>query len=100
MHTPGPWFYDVDGPGWDLHVTAGAPYYIRGAKSVAFWSRSAADRAGHAERSANARLIAAAPDLLAALTAAAVVMEANGLSTAKLAREVIAKATGVENAPR
>lgn len=56
-HTPGPWVVDADGQVWryELRIADTAP---RGA-----------DIAPRSERPANARLIAAAPDLLAALQA-------------------------------
>ena len=63
-HTPGPWAYQADNtiPG-SFDVRAPANVYPRGSLGVA-WAHYRA-RPGEAE--ANARLIAAAPDMLAAL---------------------------------
>ena len=59
-HTPGPWFAHHDreaGPGWDFFITAEPLGHMSDeiAREVSSW--------------ANAALIAAAPDLLAALKA-------------------------------
>jgi hypothetical protein len=58
-HTPGPWLADVDGSGWSINTED---------KGVAFTCGEANDEdISKDEEAANARLIAAAPDLLAAL---------------------------------
>ena len=57
-HTPAPWFYQ-EGADAYTHIVRTGQYY--------FLCQLAQDTSGEAE--ANARLIAAAPDLLAALTA-------------------------------
>lgn len=83
-HTPGPWFYDVhpdksqaifwDSRGYTVfHLSHTFPNDVR----------------------ANARLIAAAPDLLAALKDAVEIAESQG-HIVKTARAAIAKATGGE----
>lgn len=90
-HTPGPW--EVVGGGYPgvLHVK-GPPLPI-----TIVTSALDIDFAGSLEREANARLIAAAPELLEALLGMIVSyeLEASPLNPALLkARAVLAKATG------
>ena len=64
QHTPGPWWLQADGAGWYVECTPERGYsvaYIR--SEVAEDDPDTPD----AEKEANARLIAAAPDLLEAL---------------------------------
>lgn len=96
-HTPGPWTYD---DAWSLIIGP------QGQEVAALHSAQAPDDAKRANRntvSANARLIAAAPKLLAALKAVAPLMAALGDSdlwseihddTYIAIREAIAAATG------
>jgi hypothetical protein len=85
-HTPGPWQYngfvtDSDFSGWRVYL----PTKYRRAITVEGTSAAEAD--------ANARLIAAAPDLLAALKAVVAFTGAHGGPYAD-ARAAIAKAEG------
>ena len=88
-HTPGPW--TTDGP----EVVSKKPPAI--IAEICYIGEKVAEVA---EREANARLISAAPDLLAALKLCAAVcsgetMHKNGLIAAlEAARAAIAKATG------
>jgi hypothetical protein len=114
-HTPGPWFADeehysdcsvvVDSRGFEI-VEAGSTANLLGYEEklgIPHW----ADKPGQAyieigpeEQRANARLIAAAPELLEALKACSAVcagqeMSKSGLIAAlEMARAAIAKATG------
>lgn len=83
-HTPGPW-YAIPNPEW-----SGAKWRIDN-KSNAPWANFG--EICYASTAANARLIAAAPDLLAALEAA---VERQGFTNAELiaARAAIAKVKG------
>lgn len=93
QHTPGPWAVTTVGSCHGIHPAASdnerddicrvAPhnYHPNG------W------QAAKGEAEANARLIAAAPDLLAALREAVEIIEGTGLD-ATTQREAIAKATG------
>jgi len=85
-HTPGPWTVD---PRDYEYVTAG-DFCV-----AAVWMRDVEDRTAKDERDANARLIAAAPDLLEALQRLSdFADEWHPLNNhVKHAREVIAKAT-------
>ena len=96
QHTPGPWIYDGKMSGGDLLISArvdpeNSQTYIA---PVAFvegdWTNGIAE--------ANARLIAAAPDLLTALEAmTAASVDPMGIAAAKagtLACQAIAKAKG------
>lgn len=53
----GPWFFDVDGPSWNLLVTANAPYYHPLSKPVAYWP-GRGNVAEHGVNKANAQYIA------------------------------------------
>ena len=90
-HTPGPWSLDTENVGDYLrgHVSVDAPDH--GALALVVWKMEDDDQSPVCE--ANARLIAAAPDLLEALR----FIEANtveGGAFNKVARAAIAKATG------
>lgn len=104
-HTPGPWYVAVDAEGFsEIHKGGehvGAVIYNTGGHA-----RDEEDRRWHAERTANARLIAAAPELLAALQCALFDLEhtyshVSSVSadrikseTIPLCRSAITKATG------
>lgn len=77
MHTPGPWTIDLGGESYT------GEYRIAEFDSARAYKRGGVD-AVRAEDEANARLIAAAPDLLAALEAGFRLLENSG--TGKLAR--------------
>ena len=83
-HTPGPW-------------VASACHVQKGGRSIAFASSGSGVSCGPEEARANARLIASAPDMLAALES--IVVEAdNGLDChllAEIAAAAIAKAKGL-----
>ena len=85
-HTPGPWSVEID------HHN-NAPEYIRAYADGEMYDLASVlcDETGNAK--ANARLIAAAPDLLVALCEAVEIIEGTGLD-ATTQREAIAKATG------
>lgn len=90
-HTPGPWMACNAGTLWDYFVWSDAA--DKSVCNIDYSEQSAA------EVEANARLIAAAPELLAALQALAeVALYRDGDCTAQLttARAAIAKATGQE----
>jgi hypothetical protein len=82
--TPGPWFND-DGI-----------IYSEAVRAEEAWIADLRDAMSPDERRANARLITAAPDLLAALQDCAEFLESidRGEKIAKAARAAIAKATG------
>lgn len=64
-HTPGPWFVDLDirpGMEWNNHIVA-----RDGDLRICFMAHGGEYEDKQAEAEANARLIAAAPELLAAL---------------------------------
>jgi hypothetical protein len=100
-HTPGPWFVhdfadpavsDAPGP-HDVTVSCVTPDHIEVA------SMGRAMTATLEEARANARLMAAAPDMLAALKHAQMILECDrratyGSRTHALIRKAIAKATG------
>lgn len=73
-HTPGPWTVPTPASGEDVTVTSHTPIY-RNPISVARVYGSGILSKAPAERDANSRLIAAAPDLLAALSELAGVRE-------------------------
>ena len=82
MHTPGPWFVQADGAGWCVECTPERGHsiaYIRGAE----WEDE--PDTSNDEKEANARLIAAAPVMLAALRSMRCAIEAQILG-AKAAR--------------
>ena len=96
-HTPGPWVFVAD----DYNVKDDSGEHIGSIKSMDGWYICAVDGIGRqTEASANARLIAAAPDLLAALEDAhwALVHHPGGDDRAeadvKVARAAIAAARG------
>ena len=66
QHTPGPWRYDTDSNGWEFRISQedGAPY-TPGYSDVAHFNSVQGEARDIQE--ANARLIAAAPELLEAL---------------------------------
>lgn len=67
-HTPGPWDLYANSDYLGLTVTTGARMYA-GKAPIAEVLVASSDEAFHREQLANGRLIAAAPDLLDALTA-------------------------------
>lgn len=80
-HTPGPWRKWVDQTGTEHRICAMDGDFVC---NLDAWNREA-----------NARLIAAAPELLEALKVAMVVLDENGFPrAAKAISEVIAKAEG------
>lgn len=88
-HTPGPWTFDRLGGGWGCIIRNGAP-----AKDTF----RIAELAESPQIEANARLIAAAPDLLAALQDLMEFWDAGtpvhpGAEVVSQAREAISKAT-------
>jgi hypothetical protein len=94
-HTPGPWGWD-DVPGSGIQIRG--PY--KGGTRLLFieiW-RQFPEREWDAEMEANARLIAAAPDLLESLQEIVAAADGAGWSqldaTLAKARAAIAKATG------
>lgn len=94
-HTPGPWIVDHDDTCLPNHVgitARGAQRHSLLAQVV--WKMEDEERSP--DKEANARLIAAAPDMLAALIEAERVMAADytHAPTLKMVRAAIAKATG------
>lgn len=94
-HTPGPWYYEF---GTDAYVTASRDSNPEGSPIVAVASCASRSRPGHENR-ANARLIAAAPELLEAAQAAwNCIAELSPtqarVETAQMLQAVIDKATG------
>lgn len=93
-HTPAPWFHDVDGFGsnrvgafgFDTHDGTAILAQVR-----------APDEVGFETAKANARLIAAAPDLLEALEQYLPILEALEKTAAW---DVYAKGTGIASANR
>lgn len=89
QHTPGPWRYvrENGSPSTGQHMVAGArPGYLAEVRDC-----------GSGCVEANARLIAAAPELLAALVAAVELIETlspNECDTLRHARAAVAKAVG------
>lgn len=97
-HTPGPWATDLpehEQPYQDIRIQAGARGICR------LWIDDAPLHDYNAEQFANARLIAAAPDLLEALKNALWRMEEYNYQamegTIANARAAIAKATGKQS---
>jgi hypothetical protein len=103
-YTPGPWFHDGNGNVWrrdpkDLYQNGGT---VAGDKSLATihkgWHHDGAE--GYPVE-ANARLIAAAPELLEALKQAVTSMQDSGYQNShvavRAARAAIAKATGEQS---
>lgn len=84
QHTPGPWHVNT------LETVPHTIHALRG--HVADVSRGTMNEVGADEIEANARLIAAAPDLLAAAIEAADTLEGEGIHAHAL-RAAIAKAT-------
>ena len=97
-HTPGPWFISSPGSADKLYV---GPVVIQSHRT-AFTNASTPDALGHIDNDtlyANARLIAAAPDLLEALQYLLPIAEKNvetsfGQDAIRIASAAIAKATG------
>ena len=88
-HTPGPWFIDTAiAADLEDHVCISAK--LHGMLAQVVWRMEGAERTPTCE--ANARLIAAAPDLLQALHDIA--EEPTDAGAVKCARAAIAKATG------
>lgn len=91
-HTPGPWelAYELDGDGDAVRVSRAGHNF-----DVALVYGHGGDALSDHERNANARLVAAAPDLLSALRA---VVEIADRKTVEFdaARAAIAKAEGRE----
>lgn len=92
-HTPGPWLTDRN----NVHTGQIATvHHCIGNDWIEIWTDKWAETGlGEGEQEANARLIAAAPDLLAALQSVlANSLDSQGLADAhKQARAAIAKAT-------
>lgn len=101
-HTPGPWVINHRRLGWELAGYVPIDGVNHSALAHVVWVMQEDDDAGRhsPECEANARLIAAAPDLLAALWAmstsfhAVEYMEPHMREAAQMARAAIAKATG------
>ena len=93
-HTPGPWLTDRN----NVHTGQIATvHHCIGNDWIEIWTDKWLETGlGEGEQEANARLIAAAPDLLAALQSVlANSLDSQGLADAhKQARDAIAKATG------
>jgi hypothetical protein len=87
QHTPGPWWYQEKSDAYTHIVRTGENRFL---------CQLAQDTSGEAE--ANARLIAAAPDLLAALQEMVVVFqrptEVSRIAALKQARAAISRALG------
>lgn len=104
QHTPGPWkacrsHEDFNGPMWDIDDDERAEYEAK--PFVSIEAESATVMCAHdlfEMRPANARLIAAAPDLLAALQAVADYLPVSGILLRNdidaAMHAAIAKATG------
>ena len=88
-HTPGPWFY-VQGDEWSHSVCTREGELPDGSPS--FWSVASVNKRREPAHEANARLIAAAPELLEALQHLTLVLKAAGYGTER-ADAAIAKAT-------
>lgn len=92
-HTPGPWTHELQSGSEYIYEVMAAGYYVATAHDGAM---------GKSNAEANARLIAAAPDLLEALQEAAVLIEGvlmihgtpEADSTGHKVRAAIAKTTG------
>lgn len=92
QHTPGPWFIDIESEKlWDICVDRGEDLWV-----VVQMTQAVGSTALTAEDIANARLIAAAPDLLEALKAVLSEVEGCCCSSERRARAAIAKATGAK----
>ena len=89
-HTPGPWI--IDGNGIKTSISAGSKHIAM----VNYWHVGGADDVIGEEHEANARLIAAAPDLLKALHRIVDAEEIDSPSyqtkSERIARAAIAKA--------
>jgi hypothetical protein len=101
QHTPGPWTLDLGNIGIDMknHVGVDAPDHGGIAQVVWVMDDDASEGKNTPTCEANARLIAAAPDLLEALQDALCALECCGKDypAASKAQEAIAKATGATN---
>lgn len=98
-HTPGPWSYDVeinDHGGWEAETQDITIY--AGEVAISIYSTECAEYPDDAACEANARLIAAAPDLLEALSNLCALYESDDgclqLAEYKAARAALARATG------
>lgn len=87
-HTPGPWIISDDDIVGQRYIARLADWHIVGAGS----QYKDIDDMLTSERNANARLIAAAPDMLAALEE--VLWEDSGLACIETVRDAIRKAKG------
>lgn len=100
-HTPGPWEIDPDyrpGMSWNRHIVDGS-----GEGRICFMSNPG-ELGNHRECEANARLIAAAPDLLEALeviaggdvdvSGTAIIVGTGASTVMRQVRTAIAKARG------
>jgi hypothetical protein len=94
-HTPGPWFFGqteaqkkthIKEQQWSIYITS-SEHGIMGCRGEEYMCVSGICK------EADARLIAAAPDLLAALTEIA---SGHSMAGEEMARKAIAKATGGE----
>lgn len=101
IHTPGPWEYLAPVGSNDFVVSAWDRDFRKGVIRIAYVPNKIYTHMHgwpeHNQRHANARLICAAPELLAALIAvlpSALVMINENHAGMKLARAAIAKATG------
>ena len=97
-HTPGPWAVDSDGSGWYIEATPERGHSLAFIASPEFQEEPDTSAS---EAEANARLIAAAPDLLEALQWLVDILPDPDLDNDELqrtwtrrARAAIAKATG------
>lgn len=90
-HTPGPWHVGDQGAGYP--VRAEQPKWQGGGRAICACRPANRTNEAHQEAHANARLIAAAPELLAALEQALAV-HGDHYSWGPDARAAIAKATG------
>lgn len=100
-HTPGPWHLSLDRNGRDVYTDHGSPWLFGpdGKPVIDFQQADYDSEAWYKFKDADARLIAAAPDLLAACAAALAYSENGegaGWRVAEMARAAIAKARGGE----
>jgi len=93
QHTPGPWAVTTVGSCHGIHPAASDNERDDICRVAPHNYHPDGWQAAKGEAEANARLIAAAPDLLAALREAVEIIEGTGLD-ATTQREAIAKATG------
>lgn len=96
-HTPGPWFVSAG----SKYVLAGGGTYRAVAEAFTCSDKWGMAPISEAERDANKRLIAAAPEMLEALKAVAVTdalhgMKTGGMDIMSLITNAIAKAEGAD----